>query len=106
MSRSETSDAVEEVDNDETPLLNDQIEEARGLINSENNLSLEENSTSLGSGNNMVVRLLRSIRRFSRRNLRRSDNLSDYGSDDDEEPLIIRTTLRRQGAIRRANIES
>ena len=106
MSRSETSDAVEEVDNDETPLLNDQIEEARGLINSENNLSLEENSTSLGSGNNMVVRLLRSVRRFSRRNLRRNDNLSDYVSDDDEEPLIIRTTLRRQGAIRRANIES
>jgi len=106
---SENSETNE--NNDETPLL----EDARGLAESgdvfENGETREipENFENMSNSrhsrnSNMVTRFLRSVQTMSRSLNRRS--LSDYASDDDEEPLIVRTSLRRQGAIRRSPIES
>ena len=93
--------------NDETPLLED-ARESRDVFDNEetreipDNLEQMSNSRTHSTNSNMVTRFLRSVQTMSRSFSRRS--LSDY--DDDEEPLIVRTSLRRQGAIRRSPVES
>jgi hypothetical protein len=113
LSTTETSETNE---NDETPLL----EDARGgspesgdfFENEENSREIPENLENISNprhsrSSNMVTRFLRSVQTMSIRSLSSRRSLSGSLSDDDEEPLIVRTSLRRQGAIRRSSpIES
>jgi len=121
VSTSEASENRIETDaNDETPLL----EEARDLASRGelmpdftdeeeilpeiNNNDNNNNSSSRNA--NMITRFLRSVQSMRRSFTNGSgdsleNNYSDYVSendDNDEAPLIVRTTLRRQGAIRGA----
>jgi len=118
-----TTENSETNENDETPLLEDarggspesgdvfeNEEISREIPENLENLENMSNPRNLHSRNNsnMVTRFLRSVQAMSIRSLSSRRSLSgSLSDDDDEEPLIVRTSLRRQGAIRgRSLVES